>query len=236
MLDETTNLASRLTRPDLICTQAYAGGDWIDAKDGKTFDVTNPARGDVIAQVADLSREEVATAIDVAAVAQKAWAARAAKERTVILRKWFDLMMANQEDLAQIMTAEQGKPLAEARGEVGYGASFVEWFAEEARRIYGETIPGHMADKRITVIKQPIGVAAGITPWNFPNAMIARKVAPALAAGCAFVVRPASQTPLSALAMGKLAEEAGVPAGLFSVLPSSAAYDVGKEFCENPIV
>ncbi|MEL6570779.1 MAG: NAD-dependent succinate-semialdehyde dehydrogenase [Pseudomonadota bacterium] len=236
MLDDTTNLASRLSRPDLICTQAYAGGAWIDGPGGKTFDVTNPARGDVIAKVADLSRAEVASAIDAAAVAQKDWAGRAAKERTVILRKWFDLMMANQEDLAQIMTAEQGKPLIEARGEVAYGASFVEWFAEEARRVYGETIPGHMADKRITVIKQPIGVAAGITPWNFPNAMIARKVAPALAAGCAFVVRPASQTPLSALAMAKLAEEAGVPAGLFSVLTSSAASDVGKEFCENPIV
>ncbi|MFT7107402.1 MAG: succinate-semialdehyde dehydrogenase/glutarate-semialdehyde dehydrogenase [Yoonia sp.] len=208
----------------------------MQAASGKTFAVTNPARGDVIAQVPDLTRAEVAEAIATAEKAQKPWAARAAKERANILRKWFDLLMANQEDLAIIMTAEQGKPLAEARGEVAYGASFVEWFAEEAKRVYGETIPGHMADKRITVIKQPIGVAAGITPWNFPNAMIARKVAPALAAGCSFVIRPASLTPLSALAMAKLAQEAGVPKGLFSVVTSTSASEVGKEFCENPIV
>ena len=236
MLDQTTDLASRLTRPDLLCDKAYVGGAWVNAKDGKTFTVSNPARGDVIAEVADLSRAEVTDAIAKAAAAQKAWAARAAKERAQILRKWFDLMMAHQEDLAQILTAEQGKPLAEARGEVAYGASFIEWFGEEAKRVYGETIPGHMTDKRIQVIKQPIGVAAGITPWNFPNAMIARKVAPALAAGCAFVIRPASLTPLSALAMAKLAEEAGVPAGLFAVVTSSSSSEVGKEFCENPIV
>ncbi len=236
MLDETTNLKSMLTRPDLLCEAAFLSGDWVQAQNGNTFDVTNPARGDVIAKIPDLSREEVATAITAAEMAQKPWAARPAKERAQILRSWYDLMMANQEDLAIIMTAEQGKPLAEARGEVAYGASFVEWFGEEAKRVYGETVPGHMADKRITVIKQPIGVAAGITPWNFPNAMIARKVAPALAAGCAFVVRPASQTPLSALAMAKLAEEAGVPKGLFSVVTSNAASDIGKEFCENPIV
>ena len=236
MLDETTNLKSMLSRPDLLCKDAFVGGDWVQAKSGKTFDVTNPARGDVIAQIPDLSRAEVAQAIDAAQKAQKPWAALPAKERSKVLRKWFDLMMAHQEDLAIIMTSEQGKPLAEARGEVAYGASFVEWFGEEAKRVYGETIPGHMADKRITVIKQPIGVAAGITPWNFPNAMIARKVAPALAAGCAFVVRPASLTPLSALAMAKLAEEAGVPKGLFSVVTSTSSSEVGKEFCENPIV
>ncbi len=236
MLDETTNLKSMLSRPDLVCDQAFISGEWVNAASGKTFNVTNPARGDVIAQVPDLSRAEVAAAIAMAEKAQKPWAARAAKERANILRKWFDLLMANQEDLAIIMTAEQGKPLAEARGEVAYGASFVEWFAEEAKRIYGETIPGHMADKRITVIKQPIGVAAGITPWNFPNAMIARKVAPALAAGCSFVIRPASLTPLSALAMAKLGEEAGIPKGLFSVVTSTSASEVGKEFCENPIV
>jgi succinate-semialdehyde dehydrogenase/glutarate-semialdehyde dehydrogenase len=236
MLDATTNLKSMLTRPDLICTDAFVGGDWVSAQSGKTFDVTNPARGDVIATVADLDRSEVATAIATAEAAQKPWAARAAKERANILRKWFDLLMANQEDLAIIMTAEQGKPLAEARGEVAYGASFIEWFGEEAKRNYGETIPGHMSDKRITVISQPIGVAAAITPWNFPNAMIARKVAPALAAGCAFVVRPASLTPLSALAMAKLAEEAGVPKGVLSVVPSSDASGVGKEFCENHVV
>ncbi|MEJ6397434.1 NAD-dependent succinate-semialdehyde dehydrogenase [Yoonia sp. 208BN28-4] len=236
MLDQTTDLEKILSRPDLLCTQAYVAGKWSDAKDGKTFDVTNPARGDVIAKVADLSRSEIGDAIAAAETAQKDWAALAAKDRAKVLRKWFDLMMENQEDLAQIMTAEQGKPLSESRGEVAYGASFVEWFGEEAKRTYGETIPGHMADKRITVIKQPIGVAAGITPWNFPNAMIARKVAPALAAGCAFVVRPASLTPLSALAMAKLAEEAGVPKGLFSVVTTTSSSEAGKEFCENPIV
>ncbi|WP_333715018.1 NAD-dependent succinate-semialdehyde dehydrogenase [Yoonia sp.] len=236
MLDETTPLKSLLSRPDLVCEDAFVAGEWVKARSGKTFAVTNPARGDVLAHVPDLSREEVAEAITAAEAAQKPWAARAAKDRANILRKWFDLMMAHQEDLAIIMTAEQGKPLAEARGEVAYGASFVEWFAEEAKRIYGETIPGHMPDKRITVIRQPIGVAAGITPWNFPNAMIARKVAPALAAGCAFVIRPASLTPLSALAMGKLAEEAGVPKGLFSIVTSTSSSAVGKEFCENPIV
>ena len=236
MLDQSTDLKSLLRRPDLLCTQAYVGGEWSDAQSGKTFDVKNPARGDVIAQVPDLSRAEIAAAIDAAHKAQKTWAARTGKDRAKVMRKWFDLMMQHQEDLAVIMTAEQGKPLTESRGEIAYGASFVEWFGEEAKRIYGETIPGHMPDKRITVIKQPIGVAAGITPWNFPNAMIARKVAPALAAGCAFVVRPASLTPLSALAMAKLAEEAGVPKGLFSVVTSTSSSEVGKEFCENPIV
>lgn len=236
MLDESTNLKPMLSRPDLLCADAFVAGKWVQAASGKTFDVTNPARGDVIASVPDLSREEVAEAIAAAEVARKPWAALAAKERAKVLRKWFDLMMENQEDLAIIMTAEQGKPLAEARGEVAYGASFVEWFGEEAKRIYGETIPGHMPDKRITVIKQPIGVAAGITPWNFPNAMIARKVAPALAAGCSFVVRPASLTPLSALAMAKLGEEAGIPAGLLSVVTSTSSSQVGKEFCENPLV
>ena len=236
MLDETTNLKSMLSRPDLVCEAAFVGGDWVQAGSGKTFAVHNPARGDVIATVPDLSREEVAKAIAAAEKAQKPWAAKTAKERSQVLRKWFDLMMDNQEDLAIIMTAEQGKPLAEARGEVAYGASFIEWFAEEARRVYGETIPGHQADKRITVIKQPIGVAAGITPWNFPNAMIARKVGPALAVGCSFVIRPASLTPLSALAMAKLAEEAGLPKGLLSVVTSTSSSDVGKEFCENPVV
>lgn len=236
MLDQSTNLKSMLSRPELVCEQAYVGGVWTDGENGKTFDVTNPARGDVIAKVADLTRAQVADAIEAGEKSRHAWAAETGKTRAQILRKWFDLLMANQEDLAIIMTAEQGKPLAEARGEVAYGASFIEWFGEEAKRVYGETIPGHMPDKRITVIKQPIGVAAGITPWNFPIAMITRKVAPALAAGCAFVVRPASQTPLSALAMAKLAEEAGVPKGVFSVVPSNAASEIGKEFCENPVV
>ncbi|SFS00654.1 NAD-dependent succinate-semialdehyde dehydrogenase [Yoonia litorea] len=236
MRDDTTQLKSLLSRSELLCEQAYVAGEWVDAKSGATFDVTNPARGDVIAKVPDLSREETAQAIAAAEDAQRDWAARPAKERASLLRKWFDLTMANQEDLAIIMTAEQGKPLSEARGEVSYGASFIEWFAEEAKRIYGETIPGHMADKRITVIRQPVGVAAGITPWNFPNAMISRKAAPALAAGCSFIIKPSELTPLSALAMAKLAEEAGLPKGLFSVITSSSSSDIGKEFCENPKV
>jgi len=236
MLDQTTDLKSLLSRPDLVCEKAFIRGEWVNSAVGKTFEVTNPARGDVIATVADLSRAETADAIQAAEDARHAWAAMTGKSRAQILRKWFDLMMENQEDLAIILTAEQGKPLAEARGEIAYGASFIEWFGEEAKRVYGETIPGHMPDKRITVIKQPIGVAAGITPWNFPNAMITRKAAPALAAGCSFIIRPATQTPLSALAMGKLAEEAGVPKGVFSVVTSSAASDIGKEFCENPHV
>ncbi|MCZ4261689.1 NAD-dependent succinate-semialdehyde dehydrogenase [Limimaricola sp. G21655-S1] len=236
MLDDRTDIKSLLRRPDLVRDRAFLGGKWVAAKDGRTFDVTNPARGDVLASIADLSRDEIAQAIDIAHKAQKPWAARTGKDRAKILRRWYDLMMEHQEDLAILMTAEQGKPLAESRGEVAYGASFVEWFGEEAKRVYGETIPGHMPDKRITVIRQPIGVAAGITPWNFPNAMIARKVAPALAAGCSFVIRPASLTPLSALAMAVLAEEAGVPEGVFSVVTSTSSSEVGKEFCENPKV
>lgn len=236
MLDSTTDLKSLLNDPSLLATQAYVGGQWIDGDGGATFDVSNPARGDVVAQVADLSRAQVAGAIAQAEAAQKGWAAMTAKERAVILRKWFDLMMANADDLGAILTAEQGKPLAEAKGEIAYGASFVEFFGEQAKRVYGETIPGHQRDKRITVIKQPIGVAASITPWNFPNAMITRKAAPALAAGCAFVARPAAETPLSALVLGVLAERAGIPAGVFNVVPSSRSSEIGKEFCENPAV
>ncbi|MCU9847459.1 NAD-dependent succinate-semialdehyde dehydrogenase [Defluviimonas sp. WL0024] len=236
MLDSVTDLRSLLKDPSLLATQAYVAGEWIDADDGATFEITNPARGDVICTVPDLSRKETARAIAAAEAARKAWAARTGKERAGVLRKWHDLMVANADDLGAILTAEMGKPLAEAKGEILYGASFVEWFAEEAKRVYGETIPGHQPDKRITVIKQPIGVAASITPWNFPNAMIARKVAPALAVGCGFVARPAAETPLSALAMAVLAERAGVPAGLFSVITSKRSSDIGKEFCENPIV
>ena len=236
MLDTKTDLAAMLKDPDLLRTQAFVAGAWVDADDGATFEVRNPARGDVIAQVADLSRAETARAIAAADAARHAWAARTAKERANILRRWYDLMMANADDLALILTAEMGKPLAEAKGEIAYGASFVEWFAEEAKRIYGETVPGHQPDKRISVIRQPIGVAASITPWNFPNAMIARKVAPALAVGCGFVARPAAETPLSALAMAVLAERAGVPEGVLSVIPSSRSSDIGKEFCENPTV
>jgi len=234
MLDTITNLKSLLNDPSLLAQKAYVNGQWIDGEG--TFDVTNPARGDVIAQVADLSRSQVAEAISAAEKAQKDWAKWTGKERANVLRRWFDLMVEHTDDLATILTAEMGKPLAEAKGEIGYGASFIEFFAEEAKRIYGETIPGHQRDKRITVIKQPIGVAASITPWNFPNAMITRKAAPALAAGCAFVGRPAAETPLSATAMGVLAERAGIPAGVFNIVTSSRSSDIGKEFCENPAV
>ena len=236
MLDSVTDLRSLLKDPSLLVTKAYVAGQWVDADDGATFAVTNPARGDVICKLPDLGRDETSRAIAAADAARHEWAARTGKERAAVLRKWYDLMVANADDLGAILTAEMGKPLAEAKGEVLYGASFVEWFAEEAKRIYGETIPGHQRDKRITVIKQPIGVAASITPWNFPNAMIARKVAPALAVGCGFVARPAAETPLSALAMALLAERAGVPAGLFSVVTSTKSSAIGKEFCENHAV
>jgi succinate-semialdehyde dehydrogenase/glutarate-semialdehyde dehydrogenase len=236
MLDSVTDLRALLKDASLLETRAFVAGEWVEADDGATFPVTNPARGDVICSVPDLSRKETARAIAAAAAAQKEWAARTGKERAAILRKWADLMVANADDLGAILTAEMGKPLAEARGEVVYGASFVEWFGEEAKRVYGETIPGHQRDKRITVLKQPIGVAASITPWNFPNAMIARKVAPALAVGCGFVARPAAETPLSALAMAVLAERAGVPKGVLSVITSRRSSDIGKEFCENPLV
>ena len=231
-----TNLKDLLKDPSLLATQGYLAGEWVNGEDGATFDVTNPARGDVIAKVVDLSRAQTARAIAAAEAAQKAWAAKTAKERANILRRWYDLMMENADDLGTILTAEQGKPLAEAKGEIGYGASFIEFFAEEAKRIYGETIPGHQPDKRIMVLKQPIGVAASITPWNFPNAMITRKAAPALAAGCSFVARPAAETPLSALVMGVLAERAGIPKGVLSIIPSSRSSEIGKEFCENPAV
>ena len=233
MLDSSTDLKSMLSDPSLLQTQAFINNQWVDGENGATFDVSNPARGDVIAQVADLSRADLARAIDGAEAAQKKWAALTAKERCNILRNWYNLMMEHQSDLAMILTAEMGKPLAEAMGEISYGASFVEFFAEEAKRNYGETIPGHQADKRITVIKQPIGVAASITPWNFPNAMITRKAAPALAAGCAFVARPSELTPLSALALGVLAQRAGLPAGILQIVPSNDASASGKEFCDN---
>nr|WP_324752353.1 NAD-dependent succinate-semialdehyde dehydrogenase [Roseovarius sp. Pro17] len=229
-----TDLKSLLKDPELLADKAYVNGKWVSGD--KTFDVKNPARGDVIAKMADLSREQVSEAIAAAEKAQKEWAKWTGKERANVMRKWFDLMMEHQDDLGIILTAEQGKPLAEAKGEVAYGASFIEFFAEEAKRVYGETIPGHQRDKRIMVIKQPIGVAASITPWNFPNAMITRKAAPALAAGCAFVGRPAAETPLSATAMGVLAERAGIPAGVFNIVTSSRSSEVGKEFCENPAV
>ncbi len=236
MLDTASDLRSILKDPSLLCTKAYVAGEWVDAKDGGTFEVTNPARGDVICTVPDLTREEVARAIDAAHAAMKPWGAKTAKERAVILRRWFDLLIASADDLAAILTAEMGKPKAEAKGEIVYSAAFIEWFAEEGKRIYGETIPGHQPDKRLMVIRQPVGVVGSITPWNFPSAMIGRKVGPALAACCGFVARPAKETPLSALAMGLLAERAGIPKGLLSVVTSSRSSDIGKEFCENPKV
>jgi succinate-semialdehyde dehydrogenase/glutarate-semialdehyde dehydrogenase len=236
MLDSVTDLRSMLTDPDLLAEKAYVAGEWVGADNGETFPVTNPARGDVIARVPNMTRAETARAIAAAEVAQKAWAARTAKDRANVMRRWFDLMMAAQADLATILTAEMGKPLAEAKGEIAYGAAYIEFYGEEAKRIYGETIPGHAPDKRLMVLRQPIGVVTSITPWNFPNAMIARKVAPALAAGNSFVARPAAETPLSALAIAVLAERAGVPKGLLSIITSKRSSDIGREFCENPAV
>jgi succinate-semialdehyde dehydrogenase/glutarate-semialdehyde dehydrogenase len=238
MMDAMETLKSKLSDPALLETRAYVAGEWIAADSGATFDVINPADGSVIAQVAQTGRSEAARAIAAADIAGKTWAARTGKDRCNVLRRWYDLMMAAQDDLAMILTAEMGKPLAEAKGEIVYGASFVEWFAEEAKRIYGEIIPGHQPDKRISVIRQPIGVVGSITPWNFPNAMITRKAGPALAAGCGFVAKPAEDTPLSALALAVLAERAGLPKGLFSVLPTSKdiGREIGLEFCENPTV
>ena len=234
MSTPSESLTGRLKRRDLLCTQAFVAGNWLDkAKAGDEFEVTNPANGEVLARLPDLGVEDTRTAIDAAFKAQKDWAAKTGKERAGILRKWFDLMVANADDLGAILTAEMGKPLAEAKGEIMYGASFIEWFSEEAKRLYGDVIPGHQSDKRIVVLKQPVGVVASITPWNFPNAMIARKVGPALAVGCAFVAKPAAETPLSALAMAKLAQEAGVPDGLFSVVTSTRSADIGQEFCSN---
>ena len=233
MSTKTTDLKNLLSDPSLLETRGYLAGNWVSGDKNQTFDVINPARGDTVAQVANLSREQISAAIDSAYEAQKEWAKNTGKERATILRRWFDLMMENSEDLAKILTAEQGKPLSESKGEIAYGASFIEFFAEEAKRVYGEIIPGHQKDKRIMVFKQPIGVAASITPWNFPNAMITRKAGPALAAGCAFVARPASETPLSALALGVLAERAELPKGILSILPSTDSSGTGKEFCEN---
>lgn len=218
----------------MLVNAAFVGGEWTEtASDGATFDVKNPSTGEVIATLPDLGVAETNIAIDAAYVAQKDWAVTTGKERAAVLRRWYDLMVENADDLGTILTAEMGKPFAEAKGEILYGASFIEWFAEEAKRIYGDIIPGHQPDKRIMVFKQPVGVVASITPWNFPNAMIARKVGPALAVGCSFVAKPAAETPLSALAMAKLAEEAGLPAGLFSVITSKRSSDIGKMFCAN---
>jgi succinate-semialdehyde dehydrogenase/glutarate-semialdehyde dehydrogenase len=224
-----------LQDPSLLRSQAYIDGAWVDADSGETFAVTNPATGELVAEVARVGAAETARAIAAADRAMQDWKKQPAKARAGILRRWFDLMMANQEDLAIIMTAEQGKVLAESRGEVAYGAAFVEWFGEEAKRIDGDVIPGPSPDKRIICIKQPVGVVAAITPWNFPNAMIARKAAPALAAGCSIVIKPASETPLSAFAMAELAQRAGVPAGVINVVAGSSAA-IGGELTGNPLV
>ncbi len=219
----------------LFRQQAYIDGVWLDADSGQTIAVNNPASGEIIGSVPKMGRAETRRAIEAAERALPAWSALTAKERASKLRRWFELMMENQDDLGRLMTIEQGKPLSEAKGEIAYAASFLEWFAEEAKRIYGDTIPGHQPDKRIIVLKQPIGVTAAITPWNFPSAMITRKAGPALAAGCTMVLKPASQTPYSALALAALAEKAGIPPGVFSVVTGSAG-EVGSELTGNPIV
>ncbi len=224
-----------LKDPSLFTQQAYIGGEWVDAPDGKTEQVTNPATGEVLGTVPVLGRDAVAHAIEVAEKAQKQWKKRTAKERSAILMKWYDLMMENQEDLARLMTAEQGKPLAESRGEIAYASSFLQWFAEEGKRIYGDVIPTFAPGRRVVVLKEPVGVCAAITPWNFPTAMITRKAAPALAVGCAMVVKPAMETPYSALAMAILAERAGLPKGLLSIVTGDAK-TIGAEMTENPIV
>lgn len=228
----------KLNDPKLLRQQAYVDGKWIGAVSGDTFSVTDPATNALICSVPDMTEIETRTAIEAADRALKSWRKRSAKERSVILRKWFELITAATDDIAMIMTAEQGKPLAEARGEVTYAASFVEWFAEEAKRVYGDTIPAPTSDKRIIVIKQPVGVCAAITPWNFPAAMITRKVAPALAAGCTAIVKPAEHTPLTALALAELADRAGIPPGVFNVVTGSSASAprIGGELTANPIV
>jgi len=225
-----------LSDPKLLRSQAYIDGGWADADDKASFAVTNPADGTVIARVPAMGAAEARRAIAAAAKAWPAWRARTAKERAAILRRWYELIMAAQKDLAVLLTAEQGKPLAEAMGEIAYGAAFVEWFAEEAKRVYGDTIPEHLPGRRIVVTKEPVGVAAAITPWNFPIAMITRKVAPALAVGCPVVVKPAEDTPLSALALAELAERAGMPPGIFNVVTAGDPALVGGELTANPLV
>ena len=224
-----------LKDPGLLKQQCYLAGSWQDAESRTVIEVRNPANGTAVGTVPAMGQIETRQAIEAAAAALPAWAQRTAKERAVILRAWYDLILANADDLAVIMTAEQGKPLAEARGEIAYAASYIEWFAEEAKRVYGDVIPSHQADKRILVLRQPVGVVAAITPWNFPAAMIARKVAPALAAGCTFVCKPASQTPFSALALTELAIRAGVPAGVLNMLTGSSS-SIGGEMTSNPLV
>src|SRR3954468_8371478 len=217
----------------LFREQCYIDGGWVDSSLNKRISVKNPASGQTLGSVPVMGAAEARRAIEAAERAWPAWRAKTGKERAALLRKWFDLMMAAQEDLAQILTAEQGKPLAEARGEIAYGASFIEWFAEEAKRAYGDVVPSPWTDKRVLVIKQPVGVAALITPWNFPNAMITRKAGPALASGCPVVIKPAGQTPYSALAMAELAERAGIPKGVLNVITGDSKA-IGAELCANP--
>ncbi|MES0026604.1 MULTISPECIES: NAD-dependent succinate-semialdehyde dehydrogenase [unclassified Mesorhizobium] len=231
-LSET--VLAKLKDKSLVTDKALVGARWMAAgSKGLTFEVTNPSTGKVLATLPDLGEVEIRSAIDAAHVAQKSWAKKTGKERAAVLRKLYDLLVSNVDDLATILTLEMGKPWPEAKAEILYGASYVEWFGEEAKRVYGDTIPGHQPDKRIIVIKQPIGVVGAITPWNFPNAMLARKMAPAIAAGCSMVSKPAAQTPLSALALALLAERAGLPPGVFSVLTTTDAAMVGQEFCGN---
>lgn len=224
-----------LKDPSLLKQQCFIDGAWCAADNGGTIDVNNPATGAKLGAIPNAGAAETRRAIAAAAAALPAWAARTAKDRSIVLRRWFDLMLQHQSDLATLMTAEQGKPLAEAQGEITYAASFIEWFAEEAKRLYGDIIPGHQPDKRIMVLRQPVGVVAAITPWNFPSAMITRKAGPALAAGCTMVLKPATQTPLSALALAELAQRAGIPNGVFNVLTGSAAA-IGGEMTSNPVV
>ena len=225
----------KLWDTSLLREQCHIGGTWCDADSGATVDVVNPATGGRLGTVPKGGRAETQRAIEAARAAWPAWRAKTAKERAALLRRWHDLILAHQDDLATLMTAEQGKPLAEAKGEIAYAASFIEWFAEEGKRVYGDVIPGHQADKRILVLRQPVGVVAAITPWNFPAAMITRKAGPALAAGCTFLVKPATQTPYSALAMAELASRAGLPAGVFNVVTGSAT-EIGAEMTGNPDV
>ncbi|MFL1453977.1 NAD-dependent succinate-semialdehyde dehydrogenase [Marinobacter sp. GN3S48] len=226
----------KLVDPQLLKQQAFVNGEWTDGESGDLMEVRNPADGELIVEIASVGRKETARAIDAAEEAWSSWRNTTAKERSKILRRWFDMIVENQEDLAQILSAEQGKPLAESRGEILYGASFIEWFAEEAKRTYGDVIPHDKDGRRLVVIKQPVGVVAAITPWNFPNAMITRKVGPALAAGCTVVLKPASETPLSALALAELGARAGLPAGVLNVVPGRSSREIGSELTTNPKV
>ena len=235
MLQTVKIEAPKLKDAKLFRQQCYIDGTWVDADAKATLTVANPANGSVVGSVPRMGAAETRRAIEAANAAWPAWRMKTAKERSALLRKWFELMMQHQDDLAVLMTMEQGKPLAESKGEIAYGASFIEWFAEEGKRVYGDTIPAQFNDRRIVVIKQPVGVCAAVTPWNFPNAMITRKAGPALAAGCTMVIKPASQTPFSALALCELAERAGIPKGVLSVITGSAG-EIGKELTGNPLV